>query len=118
MRKISVTETLKAVNFVSSVGMEQEVKEIAALVKSGKKINVQEVGIQFFVGCVSKMTSDNAIHRLFDILSGPFEIKAEVLRDMPFDDFMPLFVEFLDTIDAENLKGFFKSVTVSIAKFK
>lgn len=118
MRKINVTETLKAINFVTSVGVEEEVKEIAALLKSGKKINVREVGIQFVVGCVSKVTSDNAINRFFDILSGPFEMDADVLQAMPLEEFMPLFVDFLDTLDAENLKGFFKSVTVSIAKFK
>ncbi len=118
MRKINITETLKAVNFVTSVGMEAEVKEIAALVKSGKKVNVQEVGIQFFIGCVSKITDDKALVRLFDIISGPFEIEAEVLREMPAEEFMPLLVEFLDTIDAENLKGFFKSVSVSLGRFK
>lgn len=118
MRKINITETLKAINFVASVGMEDEVKAMANLVKSGKKLSVQEVGIQFIVGCVSKMTSDKALDRLFDILSGPFEMEADALKTMSTEDFMPLFVEFLDTIDEENLKGFFNSVSVSIARFK
>ena len=118
MRKISITETLKAVNFITSTGLENEVKNMAELVKSGKKINMREVGIQFMVGVVGKLTTDNAIDRLFDILSGPFEIEAEVLKGMSTEDFMPLFLDFMDTIDAENLKGFFKSVSVSIAKFK
>jgi CRISPR/Cas system endoribonuclease Cas6 (RAMP superfamily) len=118
MRKINITETLKAINFVTSVGMEEEVKEIANLVKSGKELNVKEVGIQFIVGCISKITSDKALNRLFDILSGPFEVKADVLKNMSTEDFMPLLVEFLDTIDVENLKGFFNSVSVSIARFK
>lgn len=118
MRKINITETLKAINFVTSVGMEEEVKAMAALVKSGKKLNVQEVGIQFIVGCISKMTDDKALNRLFDILSGPFEIEVDVLKNMSAEEFMPLFVQFLDTIDEENLKGFFTSVSVSIARFK
>lgn len=118
MRKINITETLKAINFVTSVGMEDEVKAMANLVKSGKKLNVQEVGIQFIVGCISKMTDDKALNRLFDILSGPFEVDAETLKTMSTEDFMPLFVQFLDTIDEENLKGFFNSVSVSIARFK
>jgi CRISPR/Cas system endoribonuclease Cas6 (RAMP superfamily) len=118
MRKINITETLKAINFVTSVGMEDEVKAMAALVKSGKKLNVQEVGIQFIVGCVGKMTDDKALNKLFDILSGPFEVDAETLKKMSTEDFMPLFVQFLDTIDEENLKGFFNSVSVSIARFK
>ena len=32
MRKINITETLKAINFVTSVGMEDEVKAMANLV--------------------------------------------------------------------------------------
>lgn len=118
MRKISITETLKAVNFVTSTGMEDEVKQMAALVKSGKKLSVREVGIQFIVGCISKMTTDAAIDRLFEILAGPFEKEKEELKNMPAEDFMPLFVEFLDTIDEENLKGFFNSVSVSLERFK
>lgn len=118
MRKISISETLKAINFVTSVGMETEVKAMAELVKSGKKLNIREVGIQFIIGCTSKMTSDNALNRLFDILAGPFEVDADKLKNMPLEDFMPLFIEFLDTIDVENLKGFFKSVSASITKFK
>ena len=118
MRKISITETLKAVNFITDTGLEDEVKNMAELVKTRKKINMREVGIQFMVGVVGKLTTDNSINRLFDILSGPFEIEAEVLRNMSAEEFMPLFLEFMDTIDVENLKGFFKSVSVSIAKFK
>ena len=118
MRRINITETLKAVNFVTSFGMEEEVKTMAALVKSGKKINVREVGVQFIVGCISKMTDDKAISRLFDILAGPFEMDPEVLKNMPAEDFMPLLLEFLDTIDAENIKGFFNSVSVSLERFK
>lgn len=118
MRKISIVETLKAVNFVTSTGMEEEVKQMAALVKSGKKLSVREVGIQFIVGCIGKMTTDSAINRLFDILSGPFEMGADELKSMSAEDFMPLFIEFLDTINEENLKGFFKSVSVSLERFK
>jgi hypothetical protein len=118
MRKINITETLKAINYITSVGMEDEVKAMANLVKSGKKLSVQEVGIQFIVGCVSKMTDDKALNRLFDILSGPFEVDSETLKTMSTEEFMQLFVQFLDTIDEENLKGFFSSVSVSIARFK
>lgn len=118
MRKINIVETLKAVNFITSTGMEEEVKQMAALVKTGKKLNIREVGIQFVVGCVGKMTTDSAITRLMDILSGPFEVDADALKQMPAEDFMKLFLEFLDTIDEENLKGFFNSVSVSLGRFK
>ena len=85
---------------------------------SGKKINIREVGIQFIVGCISKLTTDKAIDRLFEILAGPFEMDAQELKNMDTEKFLDLFVQFLDTIDAENIKGFFKSVAVSMEKFK
>lgn len=118
MRKINIVETLKAVNFVTSTGMEEEVKRMAEIVKAGGKLNIREVGIQFVVGCIGKMTTDNAIDRLFEILSGPFEKEAKELKEMSTEDFMQLFLEFLDTIDEENLKGFFRSVSVSLTRFK
>jgi hypothetical protein len=118
MRKISIVESLKAVNFVTANGMVEEVQQMAFLVKSGKKINIREVGIQFIVGCISKLTTDKAIDRLLDILAGPFEVDAQELKNMDTEKFMDLFVQFLDTIDAENIKGFFKSVAVSMEKFK
>jgi hypothetical protein len=118
MRKISITETLKAVNFVTANGMVEEVQQMALLAKSGKKINIREVGIQFIVGCISKLTTDKAIDRLFEILAGPFEMDAQELKDMDTERFLDLFLQFLDTIDAENIKGFFKSVAVSMEKFK
>ena len=118
MRKINITETLKAVNFVTANGMVEEVQQMALIAKSGRKINIREVGIQFIVGCISKMTTDKAIDRLFEILAGPFEMDAQELKNMDTEKFMDLFVQFLDTIDAENIKGFFKSVAVSMEKFK
>lgn len=118
MRKINITETLKTVNFITSNGMTEEVQQMALLAKSGKKINVREVGIQFIIGCISKLTSDKAIDRLFEILSGPFEIDAQELKNMDTEQFMDLFLQFLDTVDAENVKGFFKSVAVSMGKFR
>lgn len=118
MRKINITETLKAINFVTSNGMVEEVNLMANLVKSGKKLNIREVGIQFIVGCISKLTTDKAIDQLFAILSGPFEVDAQELKSMETESFLDLFVQFLDMIDAENLKGFFKSVAVSMEKFK
>ena len=118
MRKISIAETLKTVNFITSNGMTEEVQLMAELAKSGKKINVRDVGIQFIIGCISKLTSDKAIDRLFEILSGPFEMDAQELQNMETEKFMDLFLQFLDTIDAENIKGFFKSVAVSLEKFK
>ena len=118
MRKISIVETLKTVNFVTTNGMVEEVQQMALLAKSGKKINIREVGIQFIVGCISKLTTDKAIDRLFEILAGPFEMDAQELKNMDTEKFLDLFVQFLDTIDAENIKCFFKSVAVSMEKFK
>ena len=118
MRKISIVETLKTVNFVTTNGMVEEVQQMALLAKSGKKINIRAVGIQFIVGCISKLTTDKAIDRLFEILAGPFEMDAQELKNMDTEKFLDLFVQFLDTIDAENIKGFFKSVAVSMEKFK
>lgn len=118
MRKINITETLKVVNFITSNGMSEEVQQMAMLAKSGKQINVREVGVQFVVGCVSKLTSDKALDRLFEILSGPFEINVQDLKEMEIEQFMELFLQFLDTVDAENIKGFFKSVAVSMEKFR
>jgi hypothetical protein len=118
MRKISIAETLKTVNFITANGMTEEVQQMALLAKSGKKINIREVGIQFIVGCISKLTTDKAIDRLFEILAGPFEMDAQELKNMDTEKFFDLFVQFLDTIDAENIKGFFKSVAVSMEKFR
>lgn len=118
MRKISIVETLKTVNFVVSNGMEEEVQKMAFIAKSGGPINIRELGIQFIVECTGKLTTDKALDRLFEILSGPFEMDAEELKNMAAESFMELFIEFLDTIDAENVKGFFKSVAVSMEKFR
>lgn len=118
MRKISIVETLKTVNFVISNGMEEEVQKMAFIAKSGGPINIRELGIKFIVECTGKLTTDKALDRLFEILSGPFEMDAEELKNMAAEDFMTMFIEFLDTIDAENVKGFFKSVAVSMEKFR
>lgn len=118
MRKINITETLKAVNFISTNGLEEEVNRMALIAKNGKKINVREVGIQFIVSCIGKLTTDTAISQAMELLSGPFEIDAKELSAMPAEEFMKLIVEFADTIDEENIKGFFKSVSALKMKFK
>ena len=88
MRKISIVETLKAVNFITTYGLTEEVQIMANIVKSGKKINIREVGIQFMVGCIGKLTTDKAIDRLFEILAGPFEMDAQELKNMDTEKFM------------------------------
>ena len=103
MRKIQTQDIFNAFRIIKKANIREEIKPLLILA-GNKKLKTEEIGITGFLTIFEALAEKNAEHAIYDFLSGPFEMEAKEIRELPLDELVPL----LESMAKENdLKSFF-----------
>lgn len=111
MRKLQTHDVFMALKVINAAQIKDEVKRIALLVQSKKKLDVQDVGLEFILGCMEKMSGTKAEKAFYDLLAGPLELEASEIETMDPLELIEKIKDLKEVIDMDGLKAFFKSVS-------
>lgn len=118
MRTLKSKDLFAALRVVKEVGIKDEMRRMAELVKDGK-INTKEqaeLGIELVMNILANCGTESAEKAFFAFLSSPMEIDAEELREMDLEDFAVKIRELIETVDIDHWRGFFHSLAELIKK--
>ncbi|WMJ78482.1 MULTISPECIES: hypothetical protein [unclassified Sedimentibacter] len=112
MRKLQTQDVFNALRAIGKASLKEEIKPILKKANAGE-MNVEDVGIEGVLGLIEIFSQKKSEQAIYDILSGPFEMKAKDVEQM---DILKL-AENLETLGKENdLKRFFTLLAGLITK--
>lgn len=110
MRKANTADMFKIGRLITALG----VKEQLFKAQKNKEIdNLEEIGFDFFYAIFEKAVSEEAENKIYDVLSGPFEMTGEEIGKMTFSK---LIDEFVNCFDLEVLANFIKRALPAIKR--
>ena len=114
MRKLQTHDVFMALKLIRAAGVKDEVSRIVNFIeikeKEGKRVSIRDVGVEFILGVMEKLTGTESENAFYELLAGPLEIEAEEIRTMDPLDLIDKVKDLQEVIDGERLKRFFKSV--------
>lgn len=118
MRTLKSKDLFAALRVVKEVGIKDEMRKMAELLKSGKitKKEQTEIGIEVMMQILANCGTESAETAFFEFLSSPMEISIEDLREMDLNIFAEKIKEFVQMVDIDHWKGFFTSLAELIRK--
>lgn len=116
MRKLQTHDIFMALKVINAAQIKDEVKRIAMLTQNGKQLKVKEVGVEFILGCLEKISGTEAEQSIYELLSGPMQIEAEEIKTMDPFDLVDKIEELGEFIGKDKIKNFFKRVADLMTK--
>ena len=118
MRTLKSKDLFAALRVVKEVGIKDEMRRMAELVKDGKIDTKEqtELGIELVMNILANCGTESAEQAFFAFLSLPMEIDPEELREMDLEDFADQIRELIETVDIDHWRGFFHSLAELIKK--
>lgn len=93
MRKANTADMFKIGRLITSLG----VKEQLFAAQQNKEIDkLEEIGFDFFYAIFEKAVSEEVEKKIYDVLSGPFEMTSEEIGKMAFSELLDGFVNCFD----------------------
>lgn len=106
MRKLQTSDMFSAMRLIKKANLKEEIKPILKRA-SQKGISIQDVGIEAILDFMGIMSEKNTEQAIYEVLAGPFEMKAKEVEAMPPTQL----VENLKELAKENdLKAFFQAL--------
>ncbi len=88
MRKANIHDMFNISRLIGELGLKEE------LYNSQTGIDdVEKIGFNFIYNMFEKATTVNAESRIYEVLSGPFEMDVEELKIMEIDKFIETFMK-------------------------
>lgn len=112
MRKLNTSDVFALARVIRASGIRDELRP---LIRRASESNapVEDVGIDGFMTIMEALAERKAENAIYEALSGPFEVSAEDIANMP----LPQMVEKLSALAQENeLKSFFGYVSGILGK--
>lgn len=109
MRKLQTSDVFCALRIIEKAQVKDEVKRIA-MISQKKAINVRELGIEFLLGIIGKMSGTEVEKEIYKFFANILEIDAEDIAVMDPIDFINEVVKLSEIIDKEKWSDFFKLV--------
>ena len=120
MRKLQTHDVFMALKVVRAAGVREEVKRVALLTKlkekNGEEIKLEDIGVDFILGCIEKLSGTESEYAIYDLLSGPLEMHPEEIMVMDPLELIEKITGLKEVIDMEAMKSFFKSVAALMEK--
>lgn len=110
MRKLKSPDVFSAFRLIKEAGMRNEVQRIALMVQQNKKVKIEELGVDFLLGCLEGLAEKKAEQKFYEFLSGPAEMSIEEIKDLSALELIELLKKFKDVEDVEGWRSFFKSL--------
>ena len=110
MRKLQTSDVFNALRIIDKAEIKEEVKRIAMLVQNGKTLNIKELGIEFFLGTICRLSGTKVEKEIYKFFGDILEIDAESIATMDPVDFFNEVMKLSEVIDKEKWSDFFKLV--------
>lgn len=112
MRRLQTQDVFKALRIITATGLKEDLKEIVQE-NEGNETITKDVGVDIIFKILERVSGEKTEQAVYDFLSGPFEVTAEAVREMPVTDLM----ENIRKIeDVGSWKTFFRSVSALMTK--
>lgn len=93
MRKANTADMYKIGRLITNLGVKEQLFEA----QKGKEIDkLEEIGFNFFYAIFEKAVSEEVEKKIYDVLSGPFEMTSEEIGKMAFSELLDGFVKCFD----------------------
>lgn len=110
MRKANTADMFKIGRLITNLG----VKEQLFKAQQNKEIDkLEEIGFDFFYAIFERAVSKDVEKKIYDVLSGPFEMTSEEIEKMAFSELLDGFV---NCFDLEVVVNFIKRALPAIKK--
>lgn len=110
MRKANTADMFKIGRLITDLGVKEQLFEA----QKNKEIDkLEEIGFDFFYAIFEKAVSEEVEKKIYDVLSGPFEMTAEEIGKMAFSELLDGFV---NCFDLEVVVNFIKRALPAIKK--
>lgn len=112
MRKLNTLDLVKASRVVKALKIDNEIKTLAIKVQNGKIFgnDAEQLGIELLFAVIGNLGSSESEEKLFEFLSGPFEITPEQVGELEILEMANKFVELIKMEDQEAWRSFFKQL--------
>lgn len=112
MRKLRTSDIFSAARVLTALNVKEDIKKIA-LESQGKKKAQDNVGFEVLYTLFERAVEKNSERRIYEFLSGIFEISPEEVEKLPPTECIN---KALEAADIEEWKAFFTSVASLIRK--
>ena len=110
MRKANTADMFKIGRLITDLGVKEQLFEA----QKNKEIDkLEEIGFDFFYAIFEKAVSEEVERKIYDVLSGPFEMADEEIGKMAFSELLDGFV---NCFDLEVVVNFIKRALPAIKK--
>lgn len=110
MRKANTADMFKIGRLITDLGVKEQLFEA----QKNKEIDkLEEIGFDFFYAIFEKAVSEEVEKKIYDVLSGPFEMTGEEIGEMAFSELLDGFV---NCFDLETLVNFIKRALPAIKR--
>lgn len=93
MRKANTADMFKIGRLITDLGVKEQLFEA----QQNKEIDkLEEIGFDFFYAIFERAVSKDVEKKIYDVLSGPFEMAGEEIGKMPFSELLDGFVNCFD----------------------
>lgn len=106
MKNLETTDLFKALRLLKITNLKEELKPLLKQAGEGK-VDVTSLGIETILKVLEAFGGANAENALYDLLSGPFEMKAEEIGKMDVTELIP---KIQQLYSEGNLKVFMKQL--------
>ena len=110
MRKANTADMFKIGRLITDLGVKDQLFEA----QKNKEIDkLEEIGFDFFYAIFEKAVSEEVENKIYDVLSGPFEMTSDEIGKMPFSELLDGFV---NCFDLETVVNFIKRALPGIKR--
>lgn len=110
MRKANTADMFKIGRLITDLGVKEQLFEA----QKNKEIDkLEEIGFDFFYAIFEKAVSEEVENKIYDVLSGPFEMTGEDIGKMTFSK---LIDEFVNCFDLNVVVNFIKRALPEIKR--
>ena len=110
MRKANTADMFKIGRLITDLGVKDQLFEA----QKNKEIDkLEEIGFDFFYAIFEKAVSEEVENKIYDVLSGPFEMTSDEIGKMTFSK---LIDEFVNCFDLNVLVNFIKRALPEIKR--
>jgi hypothetical protein len=104
MRKLVFGDLFNAAKVIKQANLKSELTEF---IKKGqeKDVDIEELGIEVIMTVVESCGNNGVDQAFYEFLSGPFEMKADEIKNLPLNE---LIDKFKQLVQENDLVAFFK----------
>lgn len=117
MRKLGLKDAWALARIINKANIKDDIiafaNEIYIRQQSGKKLNVEDVGLEFVITLITSMSSESVENQFYKLYA---DVKGTTVEDVAVTDFSTLKSDIKTIISENDLKSFFQSLSGLMSK--